>query len=196
MYFAKAQNEIEYNQIFELRRKIFLKKFPYLLNATFPHPAQDEFDGISTLFYASANGTVVGSCRITPFVNNEWEISRNLPANLLLTYDPKVTIQLNRVYIDDQYVNQNLHAFLFYEFSKWVLEYTSYRRYFATCNAGLVRLYRGLGARLDQGDGFKLKGRGNHDYYLVSGCIEEFKSIIETKFYNADVSTIRNAHSI
>ena len=191
LIFKKAETEQEYANIYESREKICREKFPYLLNYQNKYPAEDNFDQHSVLFYVSnEENNVIGSCRITPYISSEagWEISKNLPKNLHLPFDPQKTVQLNRVYLDNEYRNQNLHVFLFYNFSEWVLKNTIYSDYFATCNLVLVRLYKEIGARLEIPQGFKLIGRGEHDYYLVSGKITQFNSIIKTKFLNNDTN--------
>ncbi len=186
LLFKKAETEAENQGIYRSRLKICREDFPYILNFKSKFPAKDQYDDYSTLFYATLNNKIVASCRITPFFNNEWEISKNLPPNLKLNLNPHNTVQLNRVYLEKEYRNQSLHEFMFYHFSEWVLENTHYTEYFAICNAGLVRLYKKIGAVLGQEEGFRLDGRGEHQYYFVKGNIKEFNYIIKSNILNDD----------
>ena len=179
LLFKKAETEAQNQEIYRSRLKICKEEFPYILNFDSEFPGKDQYDDYSTLFYATVNNKIVASCRITPFFNNVWEISKNLPGNFKLNLNTKNTVQLNRVYLDKEYRNQSLHEFMFYHFSEWVLENTQYTEYFAICNAGLVRLYKKIGAVLGQEEGFRLNGRGPHLYYFVKGSIREFNNIIK-----------------
>lgn len=180
--FKKAVTEEEYSAIYKSRLDICQKDFPYILDFSSDFPAKDIFDDYSTLFYVTDNNKVVASCRVTPYKNGEWEISTNLPDHVKLTVNRDEAIQLNRVYIEEKYRNQNLHAFMFYHFSEWVLKNTIFTTYFAICKIGLVRLYKNIGASLLNDEGFSLKGRGGHQYYIVAGRIEDFNFIIKNKF--------------
>jgi hypothetical protein len=53
---------------------------------------------------------------------------------------------------------------------------------FAVCNAGLVRMYQKIGAKLLIQDGFELKGRLPHKYYLVGGNISDFITTIKNNY--------------
>ena len=182
LVFRRAFTEEEKLEIYRSRLEICQQGFQYILDYSSPYPAKDRFDDCSILFYVRADERIVASCRITPFVNNEWEISNNLPDDFNLNVDTDITVQLNRVYIDKDYRNQYLHEFMFYYFSDWVLQNTSYKEYFAICNAGLVRLYKRVGATPGQEEGFHLKKRGEHLYYFVKGSIAEFNSIVRSNY--------------
>jgi hypothetical protein len=179
LVFKKACTEEEKQEIYISRMNICQENFPYILDHKNIYPAKDEFDDFSTLFYVKAENKIVASCRITPFHNGKWEISRNLPDNISFKFNNEITVQLNRVYIEKDFRNENLHEFMFYHFSEWVLANTHYKKYFAICNAGLVRLYKRVGAVLERDHGFYLRGRGDHLYYCVKGGIKEFNAIIK-----------------
>jgi len=180
--FKKAVSDQEYSAIYKSRLEICQVDFPYILDMNSEYPAKDRFDDYSTLFYVTENNKVIASCRTTPYRNGGWEISSNLPDDLELTIDTNSALQLNRVYIEEKYRNQNLHAFMFYHFSEWVLKNTRFTTYFAICKIGLVRLYKNIGANLVSDKGFSLKGRGGHQYYIVAGRIDDFNHIIKNKF--------------
>ena len=182
--FKKAVTEAEYQEIYRSRLTICKEKFPYILNFKNEFPAKDKYDDYSTLFYVTTKQKIVASCRITPFYNNAWEISDHLPATMKLNLNENTNVQLNRVYLDKSYRNQRLHEFMCFHFSNWVLANTLYTEYFAICNAGLVRLYKKIGAVLGHEEGFKLTGRGEHLYYFVKGNIQKFNSIIKTNIIN------------
>ena len=182
--FKVATHPNEYAKIFKSREIICSIDFPYLLDYSKPNPAEDQFDNYSFLLYAALGDEVIGSCRATPCRNNLWEISGSLPDGLTLPVDTAACLQLNRVYIDKQYRNINLHAVMFYELASWVLQHTNYTEYFATCNAGLVRFYKRIGSELGYPFPFKLSGRGQHNYYLVKGKINDFKNYNEQLFEN------------
>lgn len=175
-----AKSEAEKTSIYELRKQIWEEDFPYLLQpGNGSHPAKDGFDDHSWLYYCRNSEQTVGSCRCSPMVEGQWEISSSLPKEVRLNFDPAVTVQLEKVYIRSGYRNSCLHEFLFYHFSNWMLENTAYTRYFAVCNAGLVRLYRRLGARLALPHGIRLRGRAAHTYYVLEGGISDFNAIIK-----------------
>jgi hypothetical protein len=178
--FALAETEQERSGVYDLRQSIWVDEFPYLLKpaTTTGHPAKDEFDDRSWVFACRNGDEVVGSCRCSPMLDGRWEISSSLPPDVELTFDPNVTVQLDRVYVRAGHRNICLHEFLFYHFSNWMLRHTPYERYFAVCNAGLVRLYRKLGAKLAHG-GIRLIGRGSHKYYIVEGNISHFNAIMK-----------------
>ncbi|QPH38263.1 hypothetical protein [Pedobacter endophyticus] len=179
--FKRAQSQSEYLAIYNSRLNICQKDFPYILDLTKEFPAKDKFDDYSILFYVTVDNRVVASCRITPYHDEAWEISSNLPDDINLSLDKDKAVQLNRVYIEDRYRNQNLHAFMFYHFSDWVLQNTPYTVYFAVCKLGLVRLYKNIGASSVIDEGFLLKGRADHKYYLVTGEISSFNKLIKKK---------------
>jgi len=180
--FKKAQSPDEYCAIYQSRLDICKNDFPYMLDMDSDFPAKDRFDDYSILFYVTENNNVVASCRITPYKDQEWEISQNLPDHLDLNIETCKAVQLNRVYIDESYRNKNLHAFMFYHFSEWVLMNTLYTTYFAICKLALVRLYKNIGASSVITDGFYLNGRAEHKYYLVAGEIADFNLLIQNKY--------------
>ena len=180
-----AETEEEKSKIYDLRESIWKEDFPYLLKyASAGHPAKDAFDDRSWLYFCREAKDIIGTCRASPMLDGQWEISSSLPHDVRLHYDPQTTLQMERVYIRSGYRNSSLHEFLFYHFSSWMLEHTAYTTYFAVCNAKLVRLYRRLGAKPAWREGLLLTGRAPHKYYVVEGQI-------------ADVNvTIKKAHSL
>lgn len=182
--FKKAETAEEYIKIYESREEICKEEFPYLLDHSRKYPMEDEFDSYSFLYYVHLNEKIVASCRMTPFMNNKWEITRNMPGDIDLSLNAAKTLQMNRVYIGSEYRNIDLHAAMFYNLAVWLLHNTQYTEYFATCNAGLVRLYKKIGAYLWYPDPFKLNGRGGHNYYLVRGNINDFYHFNNPKFSN------------
>jgi hypothetical protein len=178
-----AETEEEKTQIYDLRETIWREEFPYLLRpAAAGHPAQDAYDDRSWLYGCWNSEDVIGSCRCSPMLDGQWEISASLPADVVLPFDPQTTIQLEKVYIRDGYRCCCLHEFLFYHFSNWMNAHTAYTNYFAVCNAELVRLYRKLGATLALREGLLLRGRAQHKYYVVEGRIAEFNAIIKKAY--------------
>ena len=178
-----AETELEKSQIYDLRESIWREDFPYLLRrAGAEHPAKDEFDDHSWLYYCTRADEIIGSCRCSPMLNGRWEISSSLPGDVRLSFDPLTTVQLEKVYIRAGYRNSCLHEFLFYHFSNWMLGHTAYTKYFAVCNAELVRLYQRLGAKPALRDGLMLSGRASHKYYVVEGQIAEFSDIIKKRY--------------
>ncbi|CAD0003918.1 GNAT family N-acetyltransferase [Flavobacterium salmonis] len=179
--FKLAETQTEKNEIYNSRYEIAKEKFPYLFNTSkYGHIAKDGYDDHSFLFYCK-DKAIIGSCRASPIINGKWEFSDALPEYLNFVFNDQSTLQLNRVYIDENHRNKELHALLFYNFSCWVINNTSYTRYFAICNAGLVRMYKRLGAELLLEQGFELKDRSSHNYYLVGGQIEDIINTIEHK---------------
>jgi hypothetical protein len=178
-----AETEEEKSKIYDLRESIWKEKFPYLLKrAAVGHPAKDAFDDRSWLYYCRDAEDIIGSCRCSPMLDGQWEISSSLPHDVRLQYDPQTTVQMEKVYIRDGYRNKYLHEFLFYYFSNWMLKHTTYTRYFAVCNAELVRLYHRLGAKPAFRRGFLLTGRASHKYYVLDGQISDFNSIIKKTY--------------
>ena len=180
----KVANTLALKQkIFDSRLRIFEESFPYLIKTGNSHPAKDSFDDTSILFCCLIQDQVIASCRATPIIEDKWEVSPSMPDHVSLDmFNDGQTIQLNRVYLERGYRNQNLHVYLFFFFSQWVLKNTNYRNYFATCNAGLVRLYSSIGAKLAYPDGFKMINRGKHNYYLVHGKISDFNAIVKNEY--------------
>lgn len=182
LLFKIAETETEKDEIYQSRYLIANDLFPFLFTSTNNgHVAKDIFDNDSFLFYCKEK-TVIGSCRVTPFVNNKWEITDSLPGGIDIDVDTSTTVQLNRVYVGENYRTRAIHEFMFYHFSLWIMKETKYTEYFAVCNAGLVRLYQSLGAKLKLADGFHLSGRLGHEYYLIAGSIHEFNLIIKNKY--------------
>lgn len=178
LVYKLAETEAEKARIYDLRESIWRQHFPYLLNgANGGHPAKDAFDDRSWLFYCSDGAEVVGSCRCSPMLDGQWEISASLPPHIRLDFDPRTTVQVEKVYVHDAYRNSSLHEYLFYHFSAWLLSHTAYTRYFAVCRAELVRLYRRLGAQLVSPEGLLLHGRAAHKYYLIEGGIADVNAI-------------------
>jgi hypothetical protein len=177
--FKLAETEAEKNEIYDSRFEIAKDKFPYLFHTDiYGHIAKDDYDDASLLFYCKEK-SIIGSCRASPVINDKWEFTDALPEDMNFVFDNQHTLQLNRVYINENHRNKELHALLFYNFSLWVIKNTPYTRYFAICNAGLVRMYKKLGAELLLDEGFGLKNRTPHNYYLVGGQIEDIISTIE-----------------
>jgi hypothetical protein len=178
-----AETEEEKSKIYDLRESIWKEELPYLLKrAAVGHPAEDAFDDRSWLYYCRDGEDTIGSCRCSPMLDGQWEISSSLPHDVRLQFDPQTTVQLERVYIRAGYRNSCLHEFLFYYFSNWMLKHTTYTRYFAVCNAELVRLYRGLGAKLALREGLLLTRRASHKYYVLEGQISDFNILIKNKY--------------
>jgi hypothetical protein len=169
-------------EVYDLRLLFYKEKFPYLLGGTNAHPAEDTLDKDSLTFYCRDGDTVVGTCRITPQIANQWEISPSMPTQISLPTEAD-TVQLNRVYVLQTHSHICVHEFMFYHFAELLLRYTSFRRYFATCNAALVRLYKRIGARLAHPEAFHLNNRGSHNYYLVAGTILAFREAVERRYH-------------
>jgi hypothetical protein len=175
-----AETEDEKSRIYDLRETIWREEFPYLLKrAAAGHPAKDAYDDRSWLYYCRNADDIIGSCRGSPMLDGQWEISSSLPPDVRLQYDPQTTVQIEKVYVRAGYRNGCLHEFLFYYFSNWLLEHTAYTNYFAVCNAELVRLYRRLGAKPASRKGLLLTGRASHKYYVVEGEISDVSTIIK-----------------
>ena len=178
MVYRVAQSEEEKRRVYDSRYRISAAIYPFLFTSDrYGHVAKDAFDDESYIYYCEADGQVVASCRATPCINGKWEITDSLPRDFELQAAPTTTLQLNRVYIEENFRRINLHEKLFFYFSLWVLENTPYTQYFATCNAGLVRLYKRLGAKVATPEGLNLKGRLDHKYYVVEGEISDFSKI-------------------
>jgi hypothetical protein len=178
IYYRLATSEEERRRAYDSRYKISAELYPFLFTSDrYGHVAKDRFDDASYVYYCESGGEVVGSCRATPCLEGSWEVSDSLPDGFQLDVDPASTVQLNRVYIEESFRLIRLHEKMFYYFSLWVLENTPYTHYFATCNAGLVRLYKRLGAQLFTPNGLSLKGRLSHKYYVVKGTIFDFNRI-------------------
>jgi GNAT superfamily N-acetyltransferase len=178
VHYKLAESAIDRERVFDSRFEIAHALFPFLFASTgLGHPAKDEFEDHSQLFFAESEGRVVASCRTTPCVDGKWEISSSLPDGFTLPVDPKSSLQLNRVYVDKRFRRHFLHEKLFYHLSEWLLAHTEYKHYFATCNAGLLRLYHRLGAVVLTPNGLALKGRLSQAYYVVHGEIAEFNTI-------------------
>lgn len=187
--FKLATSEVEKNEIYDSRYRIAKDLFPYLFKESkYGHLAKDDYDDASFLFYCKKE-SIIASCRASPLINGAWEVDDSLPEGINLDFDNDRTLQLNRVYIDENYRNENLHAYMFYYFGLWVLNNTQYDRYFAICNAGLVRMYKRIGAEILLKDGFKLKDHLSHNYYLVGGRIED---IIHTISNNSNFKISHN----
>ncbi len=179
LIFKLAETETEKKRIYDSRYEIARDKFPYLFQTDeYGHVAKDGYDDHSYLFYCW-DKSIVGSCRASPSIDGAWEFSDALPDGMHFDIDEQRTLQLNRVYIDEKHRNHDLHAYLFYNFSLWVVRNTSYDRYFAICNAGLVRMYKRLGAELLRQESFNLRGRSAHQYYVVGGRIADIITTIE-----------------
>src|SRR5437879_12517456 len=88
--FKKADTDAEKWEVYRSRFNICRQNFPYILNFNNVYPAKDHFDDHSILFYTTVNNTIVASCRITPFFNGEWEISKNLPRRFKLDLNPSL----------------------------------------------------------------------------------------------------------
>lgn len=187
--FGIANSEQERIRIFNSRLDLCEAQFPYLLNYENVYPAMDEFDDCSILFYLASGEQVIGSCRVTPFSNNSWEISKHLPDDFYFHFDASRYVQVNRVYVHKDFRNMGLHAFMFYHLSVWVMAHTGFSRFFAICNSRHVKLYCKLGAELVSAQEIYLKHRRIEPYYLIEGDIEKAKLTIENKYLygtNAD----------
>lgn len=178
-----ATTQFEMNQIYDLRYEVAKDLYPHLFQSNqYGHLAKDKFDDASFHSYCKKAHKMIGCFRATPNVNNQWEINDSLVEDILVKVDKEHTLQYNRIYIDKNFRNQSIHEILFYKLSLSILENTQYKKYFAICNAGLVRMYKKIGAVLIYQDGFKLKNRLSHNYYLIGGQIEEFVEIIQSKY--------------
>ncbi len=182
--FGIAEDPQTLAAVFDLRAEIWRREFPYLLGSEQGrHPASDQFDASSHILFASSeSGEVVGSCRACPQVDDEWELSASLPESLRLEYDPERCLQLDRVYVRHDCRNVSLHELMFLALSEHVLQHTFSTSYFAICKAELVRLYARLGIRLVSTDGFLLRGRAAHRYFLVEGDIEQCSTKIRSRY--------------
>jgi hypothetical protein len=132
LIFKIAESDIEKIAIYDSRVLIAGHLFPFLFKSNqFRHTAKDNFDDNSYLFYCS-DSSVIASCRASPYFNGKWEISDNLPDTVSLNFNIEKTLQLNRVYIDENYRNRAIHEFMFYYFALWVTKSTSFDQYFCS----------------------------------------------------------------
>jgi len=176
-------SKTELEAIYDLRYQVAKDLYPHLFTTNkHGHVAKDGFDDDSFHIYCTVSNQLAGCFRATPCVNNQWEIDSSLQNDLLSNINPQTTLQYNRIYMQKEFRNQSIHEFLFYHLSLWLLEHTAYTKYFATCNAGLVRMYKKLGAELLVPEGFKLNNRLSHNYYLIGGEVEGFVKIIQQKY--------------
>jgi len=170
------------SRVYDLRLLFYKEEFPYLLGGTHGRAGEDAFDKDSLIFYCRDGDAIIGTCRVTPLIEKQWEISPCMPKHVLLPTDAD-TVQLNRVYVLQSHCNICVHEFMFYHFAELLLRYTSFRRYFAICSAPLVRLYKRIGARLAHPDAFRLNDRAQHNYYFVAGTISAFREAVEARYH-------------
>lgn len=162
----------DYLQIYNLRNKCFSKNKNYLLelNSINEKKGQDVYDNVSTIYNAIYENECVGSCRITPICD--------LQIEELQFYTSENNILLSRVCIDSEHRNKNLHLFMFYNFSNYILNNTNYKDYFAFCTEDEFRLYEKLGAKKTSENKIKLYKNQLNDYFIVKGNIKEFNNLI------------------
>lgn len=168
--FNKCSSEDELKNVFSLREKCFSKNKNYLLSANFENIGQDKYDKHSFIYSVEINNQSIGSCRISPI--SEFDIydfkSYQIPNSTLFS----------RICIDSNYRNKNLHIFMFYKFSRWILNNTDYVNYFAFCTADEFRLYEKLGATKITETEIKIYENQKENYCIVKGNIKEFNNSI------------------
>jgi transcriptional regulator len=159
-------------QIYNLRNKCFSKNKSYLLelNSINEEKGQDNYDKFSTIYNVKYKNECVGSCRITPIYE--------LQIEELQLHNSENNVLLSRVCIDSGHRNKNLHLFMFYKFSNYILNNTNYTDYFAFCTEDEFRLYEKLGAKKTSENQIKLYKNQINDYFIVKGNIKEFNKLI------------------
>lgn len=165
-------NPNDYLQIYNLRNKCFSKNKSYLLglNSINEEKGQDIYDKSSTIYNVKYENKCVGSCRITPIYE--------LQIEELQLHNSENNVLLSRVCIDNEHRNKNLHLFMFYKFSNYILSNTNYTDYFAFCTEDEFRLYEKLGAKKTSETQIKLYKNQINDYFIVKGSIKEFNNLI------------------
>ena len=165
-------NTDDFSKIYNLRNKCFSKNKSYLLdlNSINEEKGQDIYDMSSTIYKVEYENECIGSCRITPIC--ELQIPE------LQSHNTQNNVLLSRVCIDSEHRNKNLHLFMFYKFSNYILNSTLYTDYLAFCTEDELRLYEKLGARKTSENKIKLYKNQINEYYIVKGSIKEFNNLI------------------
>ena len=183
--FGLAESEIDKQAIYDSRYAIGKDTYPFLFQSMqLGHIAKDMFDDESFLFYGKLAGEVIVSCRISPIIQDKWEVTDDLPKNISLSFDAATTIQINRLYVNTGFRDMCILQGVFGESASWILKNTIYETYFAVCSARLLRLYCFLGAELLYEEGFHLKGRCDHKYYAIHGNVREFEQLNRRRSLN------------
>jgi transcriptional regulator len=171
--FKIVSSENEFNEVFLLREKCFSKNKNYLLsvNSEQEKTGQDKYDKDSLIYTVESNNQLIGSCRITPLSKYDLISDFDIPQS-------SSNIVFSRVCIENKYRNKNLHIFMFYKFSQWILNTTHYTDYYAFCTDDEYRLYEKLGAKKIMEYKIKLYNNQPNDYYVVKGNIKDFNNSI------------------
>lgn len=176
-------SETEKIKVYQFRYTQCVNDFKYMLNLNQEFPSKDDYDDQAVIIYAKCNNEIIGTCRATHSVNGKWEITEHLPENIRLSFDEATTVQLDKVYIHEDYRNLNIHKHMFYHLTNWAIEKTKYQTYFAVCNLFLLRLYKRVGAELHMESGFNISSRSNNLYYIIAGSIKNTNLILKTNNY-------------
>lgn len=192
LFFGRAESEILLNNVFAFRAQIYKNESPYLLkNNQSANPGEEIYDQYSYNFYVANHLGIIGSCRCTPFFNDQWEISEKvLDINLNNYFNPDLYLQFNRLLIHPNFRNNNVHEILFFHVCSWIVNHTQYRKYFSVCRPALVKIYQHYNAQLVLKEPIKILDRKFSDYFLIEGSAEELiESIVKKR---PELSTIHS----
>jgi len=190
--FGLALNTVDKESIYDLRVNNYLGKFDYLLsNDRETSPGKDIYDERSYLFYLKENNKIIGTSRLTPKIEGMWPVPSEI-CKVVESMDEMKYIYFNRVLIDSKYRNHDFHELIFFYFSQWLINNTSYKMYFSLCQRPLIKLYSKYGARKVIDSSFLISSRQNKEYYLIEGDLNETNLILQTILNRKKINILNN----